>query len=723
MELRARNEKGQVSPLHMDDDMMPSFSRDRDSGSEEAGTASTSSGGGTTSGRRKSSKRRSPSPLSAPLHRRNSSLDSDRSYVVIENQPEAPPAVYGCGRCRYTPNGCASCSPAKLEAYKRRKLAEGSPGSKRVLRSKASRAQALANPAAAAAGGKQRDRATGRRGRSSSHPSGAAALVGTPRAVLTAQELLELGPFKDRIVEVRDCEGRILTTGVIRAGGLIECQSAKSGRGGKGGAVMMRYGDFEDHAFEGLAHREEDAVISRGQKIFLSNGQTLMDFVYALNSGFVEHYTCEDLHRFTGATMAQSSSCAHVQGSLSTLAKATTSFCQANSKLASPQFQIRGWAKPKKSRAPCGCASSYLTTFKCNSGCPSTSRGGQAPLSCAACPQILPAHSLADQAQGGRAPRKGMKAGKTDPLCAACKIQGKLNPKSSAGKAALAKCTELLGELDRITGGCCLCHVPDFDRGSTLSKNTSIMCDQCEREFHVGCLEKEKMCSLKHIPKGTWFCSKKCRGVNQALQRRRQLGRHTVRTTAEGRTRTKATETSANFYTCEVLCGEGKTARSKASLSEALEILQESFDPLPHALTGADLLPIMARAETCADHDYTTVHTILLRYREEAVCACVIRICGQFLAEIPFVATKQRARNRGHCRQMFKVIEALLSDLGVQQYCLPAAAGQAMNTWIKHFGFRVMVDSEFRQVRADFRILLFPGTTVLVKAVPREEEL
>ena len=44
-----------------------------------------------------------------------------------------------------------------------------------------------------------------------------------------------------------------------------------------------------------------------------------------------------------------------------------------------------------------------------------------------------------------------------------------------------------------------------------------------------------------------------------------------------------------------------------------------------------------------------------------------------------------------------------------------------MNTWIKHFNFRVMPDGEFRNAKADFRILLFPGTSLLVKDVVRSQ--
>lgn len=590
--------------------------------------------------------------------------------------------------------------------------------------------------------------------------------------VLNAQQLLELGVFKNRIVEVRDDDGKILITGVIQDSGLIECHCSKCLGGHQGNRGKrkkhMKYIDFERHAFAGRTSGAALEVLtssSRGQRIYLSNGQILKDFVYALNSGFVKHFTSEDLHKFTGATMLK-----HNNSQRGTLAKATVSFCQSHPLLAGKQFQTSNPRKLKSlgqrsAESKCGLALNntsydhtladsleYRNSLQClfctsnnargrGKGRGSASGGHQKNhnngqlLTCDACPQVF--HSKCIKRDLGlKTSRNGQ--GEVSPktenlLCPSCRegVEA-FDPKCQGAKDLTRKCKQLLSELDQITGGCCLCHVPDFNRGSTCTSNTVILCDQCEREFHIGCLKKNKICHLKSIPKGAWFCSSNCKSVHHSLAKARQLGCYKVKAAGSlgaassskvrGVRKVNGQKSNKNNrikcrYTCEVLCGEGKEARSRNSLNEALAILQESFDPLPHAVTGADLLPIMARAQTCADHDYTKVHTILLRSNGEPVCACVIRVCGQFLAEIPFVATKTNARHRGHCREMFSIIEGMLSDFGVEQYCLPAAAGQAMNTWIKHFGFRVMTDAEFRRTKADFRILSFPGTTVLVKKV------
>ena len=45
-----------------------------------------------------------------------------------------------------------------------------------------------------------------------------------------------------------------------------------------------------------------------------------------------------------------------------------------------------------------------------------------------------------------------------------------------------------------------------------------LICDQCEREFHIGCLAKHMHEVVPAIPQGSWFCSADCKHVSHALQ-------------------------------------------------------------------------------------------------------------------------------------------------------------------------------------------------------------
>ena len=50
-------------------------------------------------------------------------------------------------------------------------------------------------------------------------------------------------------------------------------------------------------------------------------------------------------------------------------------------------------------------------------------------------------------------------------------------------------------------GGCVLCDEKNFQRHG-FTDLTVILCDQCEREFHVGCLRQHMGIHLEELPEG-----------------------------------------------------------------------------------------------------------------------------------------------------------------------------------------------------------------------------
>ena len=54
---------------------------------------------------------------------------------------------------------------------------------------------------------------------------------------------------------------------------------------------------------------------------------------------------------------------------------------------------------------------------------------------------------------------------------------------------------------EEVGAGCVLCGTTDFLRGA-FGERTMLLCDQCEREFHVGCLHSSGRCVLESIPEG-----------------------------------------------------------------------------------------------------------------------------------------------------------------------------------------------------------------------------
>lgn len=57
---------------------------------------------------------------------------------------------------------------------------------------------------------------------------------------------------------------------------------------------------------------------------------------------------------------------------------------------------------------------------------------------------------------------------------------------------------EVVHDTDGLGSGCVLCHEPDFLRGA-FGDRTIIICDTCEREFHVGCLREQNRADLKEV--------------------------------------------------------------------------------------------------------------------------------------------------------------------------------------------------------------------------------
>lgn len=85
---------------------------------------------------------------------------------------------------------------------------------------------------------------------------------------------------------------------------------------------------------------------------------------------------------------------------------------------------------------------------------------------------------------------------------------------------------EVVHDTDGLGSGCVLCHQPDFLRGA-FGDRTIIICDTCEREFHVGCLRDQNKADLKEVcgaAAGGWRQGWGCNRSRKS-RRRRSRGR------------------------------------------------------------------------------------------------------------------------------------------------------------------------------------------------------
>jgi N-acetylglutamate synthase-like GNAT family acetyltransferase len=60
------------------------------------------------------------------------------------------------------------------------------------------------------------------------------------------------------------------------------------------------------------------------------------------------------------------------------------------------------------------------------------------------------------------------------------------------------------------------------------------------------------------------------------------------------------------------------------------------------------------------------MHTLLLRHKGKAVCAAVVRVFGEAMAEMPLIATRYDARRQGHAKVLVRALEAMLAGMGIQ---------------------------------------------------------
>ena len=77
------------------------------------------------------------------------------------------------------------------------------------------------------------------------------------------------------------------------------------------------------------------------------------------------------------------------------------------------------------------------------------------------------------------------------------------------------RCIRIVKSVAVDHGGCALCGCHDFVK--LFCPRTVIICDQCEKEYHVGCLKEHNLHNLEELPAGKWFCSTSCSDIHSSL--------------------------------------------------------------------------------------------------------------------------------------------------------------------------------------------------------------
>ncbi|XP_008779219.1 uncharacterized protein LOC103698933 isoform X1 [Phoenix dactylifera] len=282
------------------------------------------------------------------------------------------------------------------------------------------------------------------------------------------------------------------------------------------------------------------------------------------------------------------------------------------------------------------------------------------------------------------------------------------------------RCIRIVSTPNNDIGGCALCRRHDFCK-SGFGDRTVIICDQCEREYHVGCLKEHKMADLKELPEGEWLCTSDCSRIHTALQKLLLRGAQPIPLIDADVIRKKHDNNGFNRdantdIRWRLLSGKTADAESRLLLSKAVAIFHESFDPIVDASTGRDLIPTMVYGRTVRDQDYGGIYCALLTVGSSVVSAGILRVLGSEIAELPLVATSREHQGQGYFQSLFSCIERLLASMKVKHFVLPAA-DEAESIWTKKFGFTKITSDELHKYLKGARTTVFQGTSTLHKPV------
>lgn len=305
----------------------------------------------------------------------------------------------------------------------------------------------------------------------------------------------------------------------------------------------------------------------------------------------------------------------------------------------------------------------------------------------------------------------------SDSICSVCHDGGDLLLCDNCPSSYHHDCVGL--EVEAIPEGswycpscrCGICNLSDYDPDtSQFTEKTIVYCDQCEREYHVGCTRNSDH-QLICRPEGCWFCSRGCSNVFQHLQE--VIGKQ-VPTPIEGLSCTilkfcRANGSDHGGYDDEIM------AEHYGKLCIAVDILHECFVTIIEPRTQSDISEdiVFNRESELRRLNFRGFYIILLQKGGELVSVGTFRICGQKFAELPLIGTRSLYRRQGMCRLLINELEKLLLDLGVERLLLPAVP-ELLQTWTCSFGFTVMSNSE-RLELAGNSILSFQGTTMCQK--------
>ncbi|KAL1549377.1 hypothetical protein AAHA92_17491 [Salvia divinorum] len=270
---------------------------------------------------------------------------------------------------------------------------------------------------------------------------------------------------------------------------------------------------------------------------------------------------------------------------------------------------------------------------------------------------------------------------------------------------------------------CVICRGYDFSK-SGFGPRTVILCDQCEKEYHVGCLKKCKLADLKELPKGKWFCSGNCKWIYSALQNVLNAGSERLLDSTLDIIREKLIDKNSDFDTdldvrWRLLNGKIASRETRVLLSQAVAIFHDCFDPIVDSETGRDFIPSLVYGRNIRGQDFSGIYCAILTVNSTVVSAGILRFFGEEIAELPLAATRIGHQGKGYFQLLYSCIEKLLAFLNVKRFVLPAT-DEAKSIWTEKFGFNKIPEERLLNYRKIcWQMIGFKGTSMLEKPVPK----
>ncbi|XP_057969865.1 uncharacterized protein LOC131159172 isoform X2 [Malania oleifera] len=293
---------------------------------------------------------------------------------------------------------------------------------------------------------------------------------------------------------------------------------------------------------------------------------------------------------------------------------------------------------------------------------------------------------------------------------------------SNIGRPIVIRLTRVVKAPETQIGGCAVCRGHDFVP-SVFNDRMVIICEQCEREYHVACLRNTGRCDLKELPEDEWFCTDDCGRIHRALQDSVFNGAMTVPDSVLSAISRKYIQRgiidgTGNDVQWRILNGKRRHSDHLRLLSRAAQIFRECFAPI-RAVSGRDIIPVMVHGRNISGQEFGGMYCVVLVVKSVVVSACLLRVFGRNAAELPLVATSRANQGKGYFQALFSSIEGLLYSLNVETIVLPAAE-EAESIWLNKFGFRRMTPERVSQFRP-IQFTVFNGSSMLEKEVQKRE--